>query len=141
MGAMTVIDTDVLIDHFRGLETATAYLATLPVGQRLTTDVTVMELYKGAASRDDLATIERFLERNRFSILPVSTSASRHAVQIVKRYALSHGIGLPDALIAAIVLEADHTLVSGNVRYFTFIEGLHVIRPPYRQFLPRPDSP
>jgi predicted nucleic acid-binding protein len=88
-----------------------------------------------------LATIERFLERNRFIILPVSTSASRHAGQIVKRYALSHGIGLPDALIAATVLEADHTLVSGNVRHFIFIEGLRVIQPPHRQSLSRPDSP
>lgn len=55
---MTVLDTDVFIDHFRGLEAATAYIRSLAVGQRVTTDVTVMELYKGATNRDELSTIE-----------------------------------------------------------------------------------
>ena len=45
---MTVLDTDVFIDHFRGVEAATAYIQSLEVGQRATTDVTIMELYRGA---------------------------------------------------------------------------------------------
>jgi predicted nucleic acid-binding protein len=79
MDAITVLDTldtDVFIDHFRGLEAATAYIQSLEVEQRVTTTVTVMELYRGATNRDELSTIERFLARNRFTILPVTTSAS-----------------------------------------------------------------
>jgi predicted nucleic acid-binding protein len=133
MGTMTVLDTDVFIDHFRGLQAATTYIQGLTATQRATTDITVMELYKGAANQDELGTIDQFLTRNQFVILPVSASASQQAVQLVKRYVLSHGIGLPDALIAAIVRETDHTLVSGNLRHFTFIEGLRVTRPPYRE--------
>ena len=129
---MIVLDTDVFIDHFRGLEAATAYIQSIEVEQRATTDVTIMELYKGATNRDELSTIERFLMRNRFTILPVTAIASQQAVQLVKLYTLSHGLGLPDALIAAIVLEAEHTLVTDNVRDFVFIEHLHVVRPPYR---------
>ena len=30
---MTVLDTDVFIDHFRGVEAATAYIQSLEVGQ------------------------------------------------------------------------------------------------------------
>jgi hypothetical protein len=138
MGTMTVLDTDVFIDHFRGVEAATAYIQSLEVGQRATTDVTIMELYRGATNRDELSTIERFLARNRFMILPVTAVASQQAVQLVKRYTLSHGLGLPDALIAAIALETEHTLVTGNVRDFVFIEHLHVMRPPYR---PQPSQP
>ena len=63
----------------------------------------------------------------------MSAPASQQAVQLVKRYVLSYGIGLPDAMIAAIVREAEHTLVTGNLRHFTFIDGLHVTRPPYRE--------
>jgi predicted nucleic acid-binding protein len=132
MGAMTVLDTDVFIDHFRGLQAATAYLQSFEVGQRATTDITVMELYRGAANSDELSTIEQFLTRNHFTFLPVSVSTSPQAVHLVKRYTLSHGLGLPDALIAAIVLAADHTLITGNVRHFAFIEGVRVVRPPYR---------
>ena len=95
MGLLTVLDTDVLVDHFRGLKEATSYIKGLRVGQRSTTDITVMELFKGAAKQEELSLIDRFLNRSRFAILPVSESASRQAVQILKRYALSHGLGIP----------------------------------------------
>ena len=47
MDTLRVLDTDVCIDHFRGLAAATAYILTLPVADRATTDITVMELYRG----------------------------------------------------------------------------------------------
>jgi len=50
MEALKVLDTDVFIDHFRGLAAATAYIQGLPVAQRATTDITIMELYQGAAN-------------------------------------------------------------------------------------------
>jgi predicted nucleic acid-binding protein len=83
MYAMTVLDTDVFIDHFRGLEAARAYIQSFGVEQRVTTAVTVMELYKGASNRDELSALERFLTRNHFTILPVTTSASQQAAQLV----------------------------------------------------------
>jgi predicted nucleic acid-binding protein len=46
MEALKVLDTDVFIDHFRGLAAATAYIQGLPVAQRATTDITLMELYQ-----------------------------------------------------------------------------------------------
>ena len=76
MEALKVLDTDVFIDHFRGLAAATAYIQSLPVVQRATTDVTVMELYQGAANREQLTTIGQFLERHHVTRLPVVTAAS-----------------------------------------------------------------
>jgi predicted nucleic acid-binding protein len=137
MGALKVLDTDVFIDHFRGLSAATAYIQSLPVVQRATTDVTVMELYKGAANREQLTTIERFLVRNYVTRLPVAAATSQRAVAMLHAYALAHGLGIPDALIAAIALEGDHTLVTSNLRHFRFIAGLRLEPAPYR--LPQPD--
>ncbi len=134
---MMVLDTDVFIDHFRGLEAASTYIHSLPADQRATTDITVMELYKGAANQQELATILRFLTHNRVTRLPVSVTASQQAVDLVHQYGLAHGLGIPDALIAAITLEGSHTLVTDNVRHFRFIPGLHVLRSPYR---PSPPS-
>jgi predicted nucleic acid-binding protein len=136
MGPMMVLDTDVFIDHFRGQQAATAYIHSLPAAQRATTDITVMELYKGAANQQQLATILQFLTHNRVSRLPVSTTASQRAVELVHQYGLAHGLGIPDALIAAITLEGAHTLVTDNVRHFRFIPGLHVLRAPYRPSQP-----
>ena len=73
METLTVLDTDVCIDHFRGLAAATAYIQALPVAERATTDITVMELYQGAAHREQLTTIGQFLERHHVTRLPVVT--------------------------------------------------------------------
>ena len=76
MDPMMVLATDVFIDHFRGQEAATTYIHRLPVEQRATTDITVMELYKGAANQQELATILGFLTHNCVTRLAVSTTAS-----------------------------------------------------------------
>jgi predicted nucleic acid-binding protein len=132
MDTLTILDTDVFIDHFRGLAAATAYLQGLDVTQRATTDVTVMELYKGAVNHEQLTLIERFLARNHVTRLPVSASASQHAVSLLHDYSLAHGLGIPDALIAAIALAGEHTLVTSNLRHFRFIAGLRLEPAPYR---------
>ena len=138
MDALTILDTDVFIDHFRGLAAATAYIQGLGAAQRATTDVSVMELYKGAANREQLTMIERFLARNQVTRLPVSATASQHAVRLLHDYGLAHGLGIPDALIAAIALEGNHTLVTSNLRHFRFIADLHLEPAPYR--IPQSDS-
>jgi predicted nucleic acid-binding protein len=132
MDPMMVLDTDVFIDHFRGLDAATTYIQNLPADQRATTDITVMELYKGATNRQELTTIARFLTRNRVTRLPVAAAASQRAVQLVRQHGLAHGLAIPDALIAAIILEGEHTLVTSNVRHFRFIADLRLLRAPYR---------
>jgi predicted nucleic acid-binding protein len=64
MDPMMDLDSDVFIDHFRGQEAASSYIHSLPADQRATTDITVMELYKGAANQQELTTIWRFLTHN-----------------------------------------------------------------------------
>ncbi len=137
MDTLTVLDTDVFIDHCRGLAAATAYIQGLRVAQRATTNVTVMELYKGVRNREQLTTIVRFLARNHVTRLPVSAAASQRAVPLLHDYGHAHGLGSPDALIAAIVLEGDQTLVTSTLRHFRFIVGLRLEPAPYR--LPQPD--
>ncbi len=139
MAALTLLDTDVCIDHFRGLAAATASIQGLPVAQRATTDVTVMELYRGAANREQLTTIARFVARNQVTRVAVTAAASQRALTLLYDYSLAHGLGIPDALIAAVALEGDHTLVTSNLRHFRFIPGLRLEPAPYR--LPPPAPP
>ena len=53
-------------------------------------------------------------------------------MQILRRYTLQMGVGLPDALIAAVAISVEGKLVTGNKKHFGFIEGLKVDLPPYR---------
>jgi len=133
VATLIILDTDVLIDYFRGIEGARHYLEALPVTHRKITEITVMELFKGARNKKELQQIEQFLLANEFSRMPVTSKASSKAVSLLREYGLSKGLSIPDALIAAIALEAESELVSGNKRHFSFIKGLQVIDLPYRQ--------
>jgi len=128
-----ILDTDILIDYFRGVEVAKDYIERIPVNERATTDITLMELFKGARNKEEVGNIDKFIKGNIFIVLPVSSSASRKAVQILKRYSLQKGLGLPDALIAAVTILADSKLITGNKRHFEFIDRLKVGLPSYRR--------
>jgi len=130
---MIILDTDIFIDYFRGIERVVDYIEGIPINERATTDITLMELFKGARNKEELENIDEFIKRNFFIVLPVSSSASRRAVQILRRYSLQKGLGLPDALIAAVTISADGKLITGNKRHFKFIEGLKVDLPSYRR--------
>jgi len=54
----------------------------------------------------------------------LSASVSDRAVDLLRRYRLSHGLLIPDALIAATALVEGIPLVSQNQRDFRFIAGL-----------------
>lgn len=131
--SLIVFDTDIFIDHFRGVQSASDYLQNIPEAQRATTDINVMELLKGASNGREVDLIENFLTRNGFIRLPVTTIASRQAVQLLKQYSLSQGLSIPDALIAGVVLESKASLVTGNIRHFQFITDLMTQKPPYRR--------
>lgn len=92
-----------------------------------------MELFKGARTKAELETVEEFVKRNFFMVLPVSSLSSRRAVQFLKLYSIQKGLSLPDALIAAVTISVDGKLLTGNIKHFDFIEGLQVDLPPYRE--------
>lgn len=90
-------------------------------------------------NREQLTTIVRFLARNHVTRLPVSAVALQRAVSLLHDYSLAHGLGLSDALIAAIALEGVYTLVTSSLRHFRFIAGLPLEQAPTR--LSQSDSP
>ncbi|MFQ6042121.1 MAG: type II toxin-antitoxin system VapC family toxin [Candidatus Poribacteria bacterium] len=127
-----ILDTDIFIDYFREVSEAERYIKNLPIDQRYTTDITLMELYKGARDKSQLKKIVEFIETNSFRVFPVTASASKKATELVKKYTLSKGLIMPDALVAAITITVGGTLVTGNKRHFEFIENLKLEIPPYR---------
>lgn len=54
MESLMIVDTDIFIDHFQGIQAATSYLQSIPVSLRATTDVNSMELFRGTSNRHEL---------------------------------------------------------------------------------------
>lgn len=57
-------------------------------------------------------------------VLPLSAAIGERASALIDQLALSHGMRLADALIAATAIESGATLLSANAKHFGAIDGL-----------------
>ena len=126
---LTIVDTDILIDAARRVGEAVACLDHIERASTLAISViTEMELLIGCRSKAELRSTERFLQR--FQLLRLNEQACDQAVELLRQYRLSHGLLIPDALIAATAMTRGYLLVSKNQRDFRFIEGLQLLSYP-----------
>jgi predicted nucleic acid-binding protein len=121
-----IVDTDVLIDAGRNVPDALHALAHPEQSGRLATSIiTQMELVVGCRDKQELQQLRQFLAR--FDVLPVRAAASRRAADLVEQFFLSHGLLIPDALIAATAIDHNLPLLTKNQRDFRFIPGLRLL--------------
>lgn len=95
---------------------------------RLLTQPVYIECIQGSISNREKRVIEKYLMR--FPLLPITPTSSAKAIELIRNYSNSHGLFLPDALIAATALENDLTVVTYNVNDFKFIQNLKWLKPP-----------
>ena len=121
-----LVDTDVLIWHLRGNPLATQRLDQLP---RLTISaITWLELLQGMRNRNELQAVQKSLALRQTERLPLTPAITERAVALMETLALSHGLQLGDALIAATAMEYKLPVLTANVKHFSAIEGLRIER-------------
>lgn len=122
VAALVVIDTDILIDASREVIEALDCLDQLERSATLAVSViTEMELIVGCRNKTELRTLGRFLKR--FRVLSLNERMSDVAAGSLRRYRLSHGLLIADALIAATAIVRDSPLVSKNQGDYKFHRG------------------
>ncbi len=119
---MMLIDSDVLVWMTRGHAGAVHRLAQMLPWQL--SAVTYIELAQGCRSKMELARIKKGLTMSQAHILPLTPSITNRAMALIDSHALSHGLQLGDALIAATALEHGLTLLTGNRKHFAKLPGL-----------------
>lgn len=123
---MFVLDTDVLIDVQRGHAAALAWfagLADLPSVPGLV----VMELIQGARDAKQVRDALRLT-----APLPVvwpTTADCQRALADFTAFHLSHGLGLLDALVAAIAVGLSAELCTFNEKHYRVVPGLVTAQP------------
>lgn len=117
-----LIDTDVLIWATRG--DAKAQQTLDGIDQASISVVTVIELMQGARNADELRRIEQGLTSWGVTVLPITAAISTVATNLIRDYALSNGLQLADALVAASAMHHELTLMSGNRKHFEKISDL-----------------
>jgi len=128
-----LIDTDVLIDVARGDVQANSILQALAEeSSPAISVVTNLELLVGCRDKRELAELDKFIKP--FQVFNLSQQVSESALSLLRKYRLSHGLLIPDALIAATAITRSADLLSKNQRDFRYIADLHLL--PY----PNPPS-
>lgn len=86
-----------------------------------------MELIVGCRDKAEVQQTEKLLAD--YDVLDVTSLISRKAYELIVRFSKSHGMAIPDALIAATALVKNAVLVTSNVRHFSMIDGLRLEKP------------
>ena len=115
-----IVDTDVLIDCLRGRHEAAAFIKQLIAEDELAISViSVAELEAGV--RDgERQTLDAFLSLMHRH--PVSEAIARTAGAYARQYAKSHGVLLPDAIIAATAHHHGGGLATLNRKHYPMPE-------------------
>lgn len=120
--APVLVDTDIIVDHLRGVERASRFLEKIEKKELegYFSTITEAELFAGKSmdskgARQKVAALLSIMKR-----VPVNSSIARKAGEIKR----SHWILLPDAIIAASALTLKADLATKNVRHFKGIEKL-----------------
>jgi hypothetical protein len=108
---ITIVDTDILIDFALQISKAIDCLDGLEQNSVLAVSViTQMELFVGCRNKIELGNTKRFLQR--LQVLKLSDQFSDKAIGLLLQYRLSHGLAIPDALIAATAITFNKPFIS-----------------------------
>ena len=119
-------DTCILIDYLKGKAEVQQKLAKDRENGLGMSSVTYMELMVGAFNKREVGIIKKAFAD--FETVEISESISVKAKNLIEKYAKSHGLQIPDALIAATALELDMPLYTANLKDFQFIPNLKIIK-------------
>jgi predicted nucleic acid-binding protein len=125
---MIVLDTSFLVDHLRGVDSATEAFtgAAVDGGLTLSSVITKTEILAGMRTHERRAT-QRLFEQLQW--VPVDDAVAGLAGEYARLYRRSHqGIDVPDYLIAATAFTLRAELWTRNVKHFPMFPDLE---PPY----------
>jgi predicted nucleic acid-binding protein len=116
-----LIDTCILIDHFRGDAVATRFLLENENKMKICS-ITDMEISQGVRNKTELRVYDKLLQQLSIQIVDLNEEISVKARLWVRAYGLSHGLYLADALIAATASVYGYQLISLNKKDFQYLD-------------------
>jgi len=124
-----LLDSTILVDFARGSTEAAQFLDQESSKGRplLTSVISAMELLVGCRNQPEVSRVRKTL--GRFTLLQLTPAISQQAYDLIAEFSKSHGLIIPDALIAATAIVEKLPLYTHNDRHFEMIRDLEVKRP------------
>jgi hypothetical protein len=121
MARSILLDTDVLVDFFRGFSKAVAFV-NANSSRIILSSIVVAELYAGVKGDAEQATLDSFISL--FRVIPVGAEIARAGGLYKRDYGKSHDVGLADAILAATAEAEKAELKTLNIKHYPMIRGL-----------------
>ncbi|MBD3376047.1 PIN domain-containing protein [candidate division KSB1 bacterium] len=116
-----LIDTDILVDFFRGKIKAVSFIQK-HADRILLASVVVAELYAGVKGKEEKQTLDQFISL--FPVLALDKDIAIAGGLYKQTYGKSHGTGLVDAILAATAEHHQANLVTLNTKHYPMLKGL-----------------
>ncbi len=118
---MYLLDTSVLIDLLRKREPAVAWFKTVAVDPRVSV-ISLTELWVGIRRQKEEADILQL--ESALRALPIDREIALRAGVLLRHYAASHSLEVPDAIIAATAEHHGLRLATLNTKHFPMFPKL-----------------
>lgn len=123
-----LIDTDIIIDYFRGVEPAMDYFLSISTQTLILSAVTIAELYAGVREGKEKKILANFFDV--FEVFPITHEIAMQGGVWRRDYGKSHGTGIVDAIIAATAKIQNLSLVTLNKKHYPMLNNLFI---PYQK--------
>ena len=123
MARSILLDTDVLVDFFRGHSKTVAFV-NAHSDRIILSSIVVAELYAGVKGDAEQAVLENFVSL--FRVVPVSAEIAKAGGLHKRDYGKSHGVGLADAILAATAEAENAELKTFNTKHYPMLKGLRL---------------
>lgn len=116
-----LLDTDVLVDFFRGHVKAVAFINDTS-DRIILSAIVVAELFAGVKGSAEQVTLEEFVSL--FHVVPLNAEIAKAGGLYKSKFGKSHGVGLADAILAATVEAENAELKTLNTKHYPMLKGL-----------------
>jgi predicted nucleic acid-binding protein len=123
---LILCDTDIIIEFLKGRQNLKEKFSEIGYENIYVSAITLMELYVGAFNKKEIENIIKAL--GKLKVVHVSESISARSLELIERYTKSHGLGLPDSIIASTAIDLKMALFTSNTKDFKFISSLELYK-------------
>lgn len=117
---VVLCDTNILIEFYKGNQEIITNLKTIGEENIAISTVTAGELIFGALNKKEVLIIKRDIEH--LIIQHITETISLKFVELMLKYSKSHGLAVPDALIASTAIINNVEIYTLNKKDFKYID-------------------
>lgn len=119
---MILCDTNIFIHAFNGNEETIESLEKIGYENIVLSSITVMELYQGMRNKKELGIMKKRIKY--YDFIEIDGRISKLSEELIEKYALSHGLKIPDAIIGATAIIHEIEIYTYNIKDFHYMPGI-----------------